>query len=51
MYASFVEDAIQLVVHEVDITIDPDSDKIGVWGMGMNKLYPQASDVDDYEGE
>ncbi len=25
--------------------------KIGVWGMGVNKLYPQASDVDYYEGE
>lgn len=39
------------VVHGVDITIYPDSDKIGVWGMGINKLYPQASDVDYYDGE
>ncbi len=39
------------VVHEVDITVYPDSDKIGVWGMGINKLYPQASDVDYYDGE
>ena len=39
------------VVHDVDITIYPDSDKIGVWGMGINKLYPQASDVDYYDGE
>lgn len=39
------------VVHEVDITVYPDSDKIGVWGMGINKLYPQAGDVDYYDGE
>ena len=39
------------VVHEVDITIYPDSDKIGVWGMGINQLYPQAEAVDYYDGE
>ena len=39
------------VVHDVDITVYPDSDKIGVWGMGINKLYPQTSDVDYYDGE
>ena len=39
------------VVHDVDITIYPDSEKIGVWGMGINKLYPQASEVDYYDGE
>lgn len=38
-------------VHDVDITVYPDSDKIGVWGMGINKLYPQAGDVDYYDGE
>lgn len=38
-------------VHEVDITIYPDSKKIGVWGMGINKIYPESSDVDYYEGE
>ena len=30
------------VVHDVDITVYPDSDKIGIWGMGINQLYPQA---------
>lgn len=39
------------VVHDVDITIYPDSDKIGVWGKGINKLYPQADHVDYYDGE
>lgn len=39
------------VVHDVDIAVYPDSDKIGVWGMGINKLYPQSGDVDYYDGE
>ena len=39
------------VVHDVDIAIYPDSDKLGVWGMGINKLYPRSGDVDYYEGE
>lgn len=38
-------------VHDVDITIYPDSDKIGVWGKGINKLYPNDADVDYYDGE
>jgi len=39
------------VVHDVDIAVYPDSDKIGIWGMGINKIYPQAGNVDYYEGE
>lgn len=39
------------VVHDVDIAVYPDSDKIGVWGMGINKMYPQDGDVDYYDGE
>ncbi len=39
------------VAHDVDITIYPDSDKIGIWGMGINKLYPNAEAVDYYNGE
>ena len=39
------------VVHDVDITIYPDSEKIGVWGMGINQPYPQAEAVDYYDGE
>ena len=39
------------VVHEIDVAVYPDSDKIGVWGMGINKLYPQSENVDYYDGE
>ena len=39
------------VVHDVDITIYPDSEKIGVWGMGINQVYPQNEAVDYYDGE
>jgi uncharacterized cupin superfamily protein len=39
------------VVHDVDIAMYPDSDKIGIWGMGINKLYHQSADVDYYDGE
>lgn len=39
------------VVHDVDIAVYPDSDKIGVWGMEINKVYPQHGDVDYYDGE
>lgn len=39
------------VVHDIDITEYPDSGKIGVWGMGINKLYPQSGNVDYYDGE
>ena len=39
------------VVHDIDVTIYPDSDKIGIWGMGINKIYPQSADVDYYDGE
>ena len=39
------------VVHDIDVTVYPDSDKIGIWGMGINKIYPQSADVDYYEGE
>ncbi len=40
-----------VVVHDVDITVYPDSNKIGVWGMGINQIYPQGEAVDYYEGE
>ena len=39
------------VVHDVDITVYPDSNKIGVWGMGINQIYPKGEAVDYYEGE
>ena len=39
------------VVHDIDIAVYPDSDKIGIWGLGINKLYPQSGNVDYYQGE
>lgn len=39
------------VVHDLDVCVYPDSDKIGIWGMGINRIYPQSSNVDYYEGE
>lgn len=39
------------VVHEIDITVYPDSDKIGIWGKGINQIYPQKESVDYYSGE
>lgn len=38
-------------VHEIDITVYPDSDKIGIWGKGINQVYPQKESVDYYSGE
>ncbi len=38
-------------VHDVDITVYPDSEKIGVWGAGINKTFPHAGSVDYYDGE
>ena len=39
------------VVHDIDIAEYPDSEKIGIWGMGINRTYPQDSAVDYYHGE
>lgn len=39
------------VVHDIDVAIYPDSDKIGVWGMEINQIYPRSADVDYYQGE
>ena len=39
------------VVHDVDIAEYPDSDKIGIWGMGINQVFPKSSSVDYYNGE
>ena len=39
------------VVHDIDVAVYPDSEKIGIWGMGINKIYPQNADVDYYDGE
>ena len=39
------------VVQDLDIAMYPDSGKIGIWGMDINRIYPKDSDVDYYEGE
>lgn len=39
------------VVHEIDVAVYPGSEKIGIWGMGINELYPRSSHVDYYDGE
>jgi len=39
------------VVHDIDVAVYPDSDKIGIWGKGINRLYPREANVDYYEGE
>lgn len=38
-------------VQDLDVTIYPDSEKIGVWGMGINRVFPQSGAVDYYTGE
>lgn len=39
------------VIHDLDVTVYPDSGKIGVWGKQVNKVYHLDDDVDYYEGE
>ena len=39
------------VTHDLDVAVYPDSDKIGVWGMGINRLFPEFAEVDYYDGE
>lgn len=37
--------------NSLDAAVYPDSQKIGVWGMGVNKVYRLGDAVDYYEGE
>lgn len=39
------------VVHDLDVAVYPDSNKIGVWGKGVNKVYKMEDDRDYYDGE
>lgn len=39
------------VVHDIDIAVYPDSEKIGIWGQGINQIFPSDAHVDYYEGE
>lgn len=38
-------------VNAVDVAIYPDSNKIGIWGKGVNKVFRADDAVDYYEGE
>jgi uncharacterized cupin superfamily protein len=52
--ASDTENLVYLdfdVTHELDVAVYPDSDKIGIWGMGINQIFPKSADVDYYHGE
>ena len=39
------------VIHNIDVSVYPDSNKIGVWGTDTNRIYRLDDDVDYYEGE
>ena len=39
------------VTHDLDAAVYPDSGKIGLWGKGVNRVYPMDADVDYYKGE
>ena len=39
------------VIHDLDVCLYPDSQKIAVWGKDVNRVYPLDANVDYYEGE
>ena len=39
------------VIHDLDAAVYPDSGKIGVWGKGINRVYPMDANVEYYSGE
>lgn len=39
------------VIHDIDVTVYPDSSKIAVWGKNTNRVYPMDANVDYYDGE
>ena len=39
------------VTHDLDAAVYPDSGKIGIWGKGIKKLFPEDAHVDYYDGE
>lgn len=38
-------------VDDIDVAVYPDSQKIGIWGKGINKLYGMYDNIDYYKGE
>ena len=39
------------VICDLDVTVYPDSGKLGIWGKDTNKIYRIDDDVDYYDGE
>lgn len=39
------------VIHDLDVAVYPDSDKIGIWGKNVNRVYELHADVDYYKNE
>ncbi len=39
------------VTHDLDAAVYPDSNKIGIWGKDVNRVYPFDANVDYYTGE
>lgn len=39
------------VIHDLDVCVYPDSDKLAVWGKGVNRVYPMDANVNYYKDE
>ena len=39
------------IMHELDVAFYPDSDKVGIYGMGKRLIFPVSKQVGYYEGE
>lgn len=37
--------------NDIDIAFYPDSNKVGIWGKDVNKVYKSGEDVEYYDGE
>ncbi|MBQ8287205.1 MAG: cupin [Clostridia bacterium] len=37
--------------NEIDVTVYPDSDKIAIWGKGVNRIFRNPDQVSYYENE
>ena len=38
-------------IHDLDAALYPDTGKIGVWGKGVNRVYPMDANIGYYDGE
>jgi uncharacterized cupin superfamily protein len=39
------------IMHDLEVAFYPDSDKVGIFGMGNRLIFPVSKKVDYYEGE